>query len=53
MEDLIYRQEAILHLQRTLDATDRNGLYNEGFCEGLEFAISFIAGLKSAEREKE
>lgn len=52
MNDLISRAEVIAHFQRTKEASSTNGQYNEGFVDGLDFCISFISTLPSAEPEQ-
>ena len=52
MSDLIDRREAVAHLQRIREASADTTGYNEGFADGLDFCISFISTLPSAEPER-
>ena len=45
--DAISRQAAIEHFQRTLDATDKEGNYDKGFIDGLDFCINHLSTLPS------
>ena len=49
MSDLISRAEVVEHFQRLKEASETNGQYNEGFVDGLDYCISFISTLPSAE----
>lgn len=51
MSDLISRAEVVGHFQRLKEASETNGQYNEGFVDGLDFCISFISTLPSAESQ--
>jgi len=48
MIDAISRQEFCQHLRRIIDSSNVDGNYNEGFNDGLEFAISHAATMPSA-----
>ena len=52
MDDLT-RQAAIDHWRSIIDATDESDRYNMGFVGGLEFCISDLSTMPSAEPEKE
>ena len=49
MNDLIIRQEAVEYFQRIIDATSTDSEYNLGFIDGLEFCISHLSTLPSAQ----
>ena len=50
--DLISRAEVVEHFRRLKEASETNGQYNEGFVDGLDFCITFISTLPSAEPER-
>lgn len=52
MSDLIDRQAAIDHWRSIIDATDECDRYNMGFVDGLEFCISHLSTMPSAEPER-
>lgn len=52
MSDLIDRQAAIDHWRSIIDATDEGDRYNMGFDDGLEFCISDLSTMLSAEPER-
>lgn len=49
--DLISRTETVEHLRRMLEATVPNTDYDEGFIDGVEFGISTVSTLPSAQPE--
>lgn len=49
-DDLISRQTAMLHFQRTINACDSDCDYNQGFIDGMEFCLGFIKTLPSAQQ---
>lgn len=52
MSDIISRDEVIAHFQRIREASEEKGDYNKGFVEGLDYVISFILTMPSAEPRK-
>lgn len=52
MSDPIDRQAAIDHWRSIIDATDEGDRYNMGFDDGLEFCISDLSTMPSAEPER-
>ena len=52
-EDLISRQAAIDHWRLIIDATNTDSGYNMGFVDGLEFCISHLSTMPSAQSYKE
>lgn len=51
MKDLIERQAAIDHWRLIIDATNTDSRYNMGFVDGLEFCISHLSTMPSAQPE--
>lgn len=51
MDDLISRQAAIEHWRLIIDATSTDNEYNMGFVDGLEFCISHLSTMPSAQPE--
>lgn len=51
MDDTIYRQAAIDHFRLIIDATDTDSWYNMGFVDGIEFCISCLSTMPSAQPE--
>ena len=51
MDDLISRQQAIDHWRLIIDATNTDSRYNMGFVDGLEFCISHLSTMPSAQPE--
>ena len=51
MDDLISRQAAIDHWRLIIDATNTDSRYNMGFVDGLEFCISHLSTMPSAQPE--
>ena len=51
MSDLIERQDAVDHWRRIIDATNTDSRYNMGFVDGLEFCISHLTTMPSAQPE--
>ena len=52
MKDLIERQAAIDHWRLIIDATNTDSRYNMGFVDGLEFCISHLSTMPSAQPEQ-
>jgi len=52
MDDLISRQAAIEHWRLIIDATSTDSGYNMGFVDGLEFCISHLSTMPSAQPEQ-
>ena len=50
--DCISRQAAIDHWRLIIDATNTDSGYNMGFVDGLEFCISHLSTMPSAQPEK-
>ena len=51
MNDTIYRQAAIDHWRSIIDATDGCDRYDMGFNDGLEFCISDLSTMPTAQQE--
>ena len=49
--DCISRQAAIDHWRAIIDATDESNRYNMGFADGLEFCISDLSTMPSAQTD--
>ena len=47
-----YRQAAIDHFRLIIDATNTDSRYNMGFVDGLEFCISHLSTMPSAQPER-
>lgn len=52
MDDLISRHAAIEHWRLIIDATSTDSGYNMGFVDGLEFCISHLSTMPSAQPER-
>lgn len=50
-DDLIYRQAAVDHFRRIIDATNTNNRYKTGFVDGLEVCINHLSTMPSAQPE--
>ena len=51
MSDLRSCREAVDHFRLIIDATNTDSRYNEGFVDGLEFCISHLSTMPSAQPE--
>ena len=53
IDDLISRRAAIDHWRAIIDATDESNRYNMGFIDGLEFCISDLLTMPSAQQKQQ